>query len=467
MTVCPLMLLGMMACTGVDTGDSDDETLPGADDSVPADDSAPPETDTGPVDADGDGSIAKVDCNDGDPLVYPDAYDRPFDGVDQDCDGVDRTCDCTLVDGTLVDAYDIDLTGRGDLDVAFLLDTTCSLSSFPTELGSVFTDIVAGIEADLDVVTYGVATFDDYAFGGYGSAYYGDRPFQLQLAQVADAATAQSTIEGLPIHGGSDGPESAFEGLYQTLTGAGYDQDCDGVRDPKYDVFPFLASPTDPFAGLEGEAYDASVADAGMLGGMGFHDGVGGKIVVYFTDNYMRDPDVPDVYGSPGGCPADAGFTAVQSAVSDDVWLVGISTYSDLPFDQMTTLAEATGSMADLDGDDVPDPLVFGVWETSGFTDAIVDAVDAIRATAGITSTFASVALEVRSDPLGIVSTVSPVSYSSVDVSTAGLLSFDVTYDTTPLPASTEPRTTVVELGFVGDGVDLGTVEVNIEIPPT
>src|SRR6185295_11018189 len=97
----------------------------------------------------------------------------------------------------------------------------------------------------------------------------------------------------------------------------------------------------------------------------------------------------------------------VQS-VADDVWLVGIATYADLPLDQMTALAEATGSMADLDGDDVPDPLVFQVLETGGFADAIADAVDAIRATAGITSTFASVALEVRSDPLSIVSTVSP-----------------------------------------------------------
>src|SRR5204862_145958 len=104
----------------------------------------------------------------------------------------------------------------------------------------------------------GVATFDDYAFGAYGSSYYGDRPFQLQMAQTADSASAQSTIEGLPIHGGSDGPESAFEGLYQALTGAGYDLDCDGALDPKYDVLPSRASATEPFAGAAGETYDAT-----------------------------------------------------------------------------------------------------------------------------------------------------------------------------------------------------------------
>ncbi len=157
----------------------------------------------------------------------------------------------------------------------------------------------------------------------------------------------------------------------------------------------------------------------------------------------------------------------MHSVVDDDVWLVGIGTYSALPIDQMKSIAEATGSMADLDGDDVADPLVFEIYATDEITSAISDAIDAIRAAAGIAPSFATVTLEVRCGSAGDGRGVSPASYTSVDISTAGRLDFDVTYDTTPLGASTEPRTSIVELAFVGDGVDLETVSVAVEIPPS
>src|SRR5262245_38335482 len=38
-------------------------------------------------DCDHDGVPAPVDCDDMDPLVNPDAYDFPGDGIDQDCSG--------------------------------------------------------------------------------------------------------------------------------------------------------------------------------------------------------------------------------------------------------------------------------------------------------------------------------------------------------------------------------------------
>ena len=45
------------------------------------------------ADADGDGYIATLDCDDLDPARFPGAVDVPSDGIDQDCDGMDATFD--------------------------------------------------------------------------------------------------------------------------------------------------------------------------------------------------------------------------------------------------------------------------------------------------------------------------------------------------------------------------------------
>ncbi len=44
------------------------------------------------VDADGDGALCELDCNDNDGSIHPSAADVCGDGLDQDCDGGDTTC---------------------------------------------------------------------------------------------------------------------------------------------------------------------------------------------------------------------------------------------------------------------------------------------------------------------------------------------------------------------------------------
>jgi len=51
------------------------------------------------VDADGDGYLSQVDCNDQDATTHPGAGDVPEDGVGQDCDGVAATTASVDADG--------------------------------------------------------------------------------------------------------------------------------------------------------------------------------------------------------------------------------------------------------------------------------------------------------------------------------------------------------------------------------
>jgi len=71
-----LLLLGLMLLPGCPTDDDD-----------AADDDASGDDDDLTTDADGDGYVQGLDCDDGDPEVYPGAPEQ-CDGEDDDCDGV-------------------------------------------------------------------------------------------------------------------------------------------------------------------------------------------------------------------------------------------------------------------------------------------------------------------------------------------------------------------------------------------
>jgi hypothetical protein len=198
---------------------------------------------------------------------------------------------------------------------------------------------------------------------------------------------------------------------------------------------------------------------------MGFRSDATVRVLVYATEVDLRDPSAG--YPSPGGCPGDADAEDVAAAVlASGVYLVGIASESTLPVDQMLELADATGSVADLDGDGVADdPLVY---QTNGknteVSDAILDALDAIRAETALRDVYESVTLEVRDDPLGIVSGIAPASYTDVAWDDLDSLAFGVGYDTAAYGA--KPVVGSVEFELVGDGFDLATVHVDVEIAP-
>jgi hypothetical protein len=74
------------------------------------------EDDSGEIatDADGDGHAVDVDCNDGDPAIYPGAVEICNAGVDDDCDGLADDLDDSLDDSTATAWYaDVDGDGYG------------------------------------------------------------------------------------------------------------------------------------------------------------------------------------------------------------------------------------------------------------------------------------------------------------------------------------------------------------------
>ncbi|MES2643972.1 MAG: MopE-related protein [Myxococcota bacterium] len=423
------------------------------------------DTDPGLVDLDLDGWEGDTgtgeDCDDADATVYPGAYDRPDDGIDGDCDGVDRSFDgVVLAPGETADtALSYEVVGAKGLDIALLLDTTCSMGAFIAGLDVYAIADAATGEGD---ARWSFSGFDDYAFGGFGAAGT-DKPFYLRAQLTDDLDYVQAGVDSASTHSGADAPEAGMEAIYQALTGAGYDQDCDGTYDSTTDVYPFLESATDPFGGWGGSHYDNGVSGSGTGGGVGFRDD-GQPVVVIITDNYLRDPDSTDpaVNQSPGGCPGDAGADAVVAAArARGAWIIGIAADSSFPIAQLTDLTTAAGSLVDNDGDGAFDDVPV-YWATETTLNAnIASALDEVAAAAYASAPYDEVTIVVGLDPYGLVSEIVPATFS--DVIPGDLLPFDlrlVGIETTTVIATT------IELWVYGDGVRIGTIAVAVEIAP-
>ncbi len=439
-----------------------------------------------PRDTDGDGEYDFEDTDaDGDAIRDDEEDSHGTDPYDADTDddgfsdggevtaGTDPTDPTSVIDGLYVEVperteveeiFEFELSIQMG-DIAFLLDTTCSMSGTANAMASEFAEIVSELADILPDAQYGHASYDDYPYGSYGSASYGDKPFELRQQVTDDVRDMQSALSATTIHGGSDGPEAAMEALYQGSTGVGYDLECDGGYDSSYDVKPFKASPSDPFNGTGGQFYDASDDSTGDIGGYGFRD-YALPIIVYATDNYLRDPDSDNTYynGSPGGCPMDAGYSDVVTSVTDiGAYLVAVSTNSTLGVPQMKELAVATESYADTDGDgDADDALVF-TWYGSDaefretVVDAIEDLVSAVR--------FSTLSLEIDGDEWGFVTEIDPESYEIEGEVEGEVVDFTLTFRGV-VAATTEDQLFALTLNVLGDGsVLLDTMDIIIVVP--
>lgn len=454
---------------GGDTGrpDTDTDTDPG--DTDPGDTDSG-DTDPGPDvhDLDGDGYEGRTgtgdDCDDGDPAVHPGAYDRPNDGLDADCSGADRTTDAIVVDegGSAETSVTYAVEGASGLDIALVLDTTCSMGG---PISALDVAAVADGARGLGDTRWSFATYQDYAYGSYGSPG-ADLPFRLEAQMTDDVDAVQSVVDVTTVRSGADGPESGMEALYQAITGNGYDMDCDGRFDTNADVPPFVAAPGDSFHGAVDGSYDASVSGTGSRGGVGFRASAQ-PVVVLITDNYLRDPDasIPTVTGAPGGCSDDAGSVAVvEAAVATNTWIVGVLVNGlTLAEPQFDALADATGFHVDSDGDGRADDTPVYVAGPTDLNARIVDALEDVAAASGAASaTYDTVALVVESDPYGVVSAVTPATFS--DFRPGDTLTFTLALDGI---STDRPIETTIVLAVLADGEVVDRVEVDVEIAPS
>ena len=393
-------------------------------------------------------------CEDEDPCETDDPCSDDDTGEPGDTGIVDEFCD---FEDSVGAELDLEVS---KVDVAFLLDTTCSMSAEAAAMADEFSALVDDLESTVSDAAYGFATFDDYNYCSMGAG--ADRPFILQQQVTTDEYDVQSALDGVVIHSGIDSPESSMEGLYQGLTGIGYDQINDSIFDATTDVMPFMASAADPFGGTAGGSMDSATVGGGTYGGYGFRDG-SLPVIVYATDNYLRDPDAGYAV------PPDANFTAGESDVIDatsdmGARLIGVATQSSIPVTQMDQLAVATGSLYAGDSDGlVDDPLVF-TWtgSSAAFRETIVDAIEAMLDNV----TFAEVTAEVDGNVWGFTTNVSPSSYTNVTVGADPVsLGFSVSVSGT-FPASDVDQTYPMTLNIYGDGTTLlGTQDITVVVP--
>ncbi len=356
-------------------------------------------------------------------------------------------------------SIELDFTAEYKMaDVAFVLDTTCSMSSFANQVAASFAGIAAEVSARIPDVTFGAATFDDYNYSS-GSVDMGaapDLPWILRQQQTSNIGLVNAALGSVSIHNGSDLPESSFEALYQAAAGTGFDQNCDNTYNSSTDVLPFIAFPGDAFGGVAGEVYDPTLEGTGEIGGMGFREDVL-PIIIFATDADMRDPDAGYPVPGSGSCnPGAAGFSTATAALNaigaKTIGVVVRSGGGDGPTAQMEAVAAATGTMADFDDNGIDEPAVIS-WNSGDLTNDVADVIE--RTVDAVV--FDEVRLYAVYDANGFVSSISPEKYE--DVPSGEDMPFTIEFDGV-VPSDAGDRTFPIEFALEGK---VGEVELILD----
>ncbi|MDI1451073.1 hypothetical protein [Polyangium sp. 6x1] len=107
-------------------------------------------------------------------------------------------------------------------DVAFLVDTTATMGGEIQNLKSNLGAIIAKLKASIPDLAVGIAGFDDFPTGTYGTAGV-DQPFYVAGSTGYVSTTLADNLAAvlsLNVHDGGDNPESHIAAMYRALTDA-------------------------------------------------------------------------------------------------------------------------------------------------------------------------------------------------------------------------------------------------------
>ncbi len=380
--------------------DADGDTDADSDADADADSDSDADTDTGTfVDGDGDGHGAAVDCDDGDPAIFPGA-DEYCDGVDSDCDGLLDDEDPDTLDGGPWYA-DSDGDGYGD---AKAVSTLCLQPSDHVINANDCDDSSAGVHPGADEI--GLNGVDDDCHGGDDDtleldlatvSYQGEASGDKAGASVASVGDIDGDghgdlVVGAPGYGGGTGrayllygPHSAGSvalssadtlesaGSVDALgfSVAGADLDRDGIANlafgvPGYAVqqgYVFLMEGAPSSGAAVADSYDAALA--GDLSGdqAGWFVAVGGDLDDDGVDDWL--------IGAPY---ADDGYTDNGTAYLVSGTITGTATLGDAAFAELNAWSNssytgmAMAGLGDVDGDGFDDLLVGASRAENGST---------------------------------------------------------------------------------------------------
>lgn len=272
--------------------------------------------------------------------------------------------------------------GEGDIgaDVMFNVDLSGSYGPDLATFRNRATDIVDALTANISDVRFGISSFVDAPCSSFGAAGSGDYGHRLDLPLTYNLGEIQSTLDGLNIYFGRDGPESQLESMYQTMTGAGYVVNqgtvCDGVAD---------IDPSTP-----GWTVDRI------------------RFLLHATDAPFHRPGDVGSDGVPYPYPrTDLDVIRTAQITGTRIFFLDSGGGTD----------EAKHSIADSTGGQV--------FLLSSDSAEVVEAV--FEAAAGAVRT-ATISLVPSGADASFVSSIAPVSYTNVDLTTTTSLSFTVTF---------------------------------------